>query len=174
MHYSVQNVYLPDIFSKVIGLWGFLFNLKTMQCMNWIFHQNYSLTLSILITYSFFEFWEIWIDSVTCKGSDYLFALHSGSDLRSSRPQIAQCASIYTKLHNYNGLNVGGHRQPEASLTHSCVTVRSTANLSRGILLTRSCMTNRSVACLTRGCPDPTCRSEAYFEHLLCDRPLRG
>ena len=92
---------------------------------------------------------------VTCRGLDYLSALHSGSSLRSSRPQRAQWASKYTDMRNVFTmvyltvgylsvlqyiqcettlvcLTVGGRQTPEASITHSCVTVRSEANTSRG------------------------------------------
>ena len=40
--------------------------------------------------------------------------------------QYIQCATTMVCL------TVGGHRPPEASLTHSCVTVCCAANLSRG------------------------------------------
>ena len=71
-------------------------------------------------------------------------------------------------------LTVGGRRPRQASITHSCVTVRSAANSAEVNRLTRSCMTNRSAASLTRGCPYLTCRSDTYLAHLLCDGPLRG
>ena len=41
-----------------------------------------------------------YLHGVTCRGSDYLSALHSGSGLRSSRPQRAYCALIYTDMRN--------------------------------------------------------------------------
>ena len=67
-------------------------------------------------------------------------------------------------------LNVVGRKPQEVSLIHSCVTVRSAS--AEVNLLTLSCMTNHSASCFTRECPYVSCRCEAYFVHLLCDRPF--
>ena len=134
------------------------------------------------------------LPSVTCRDKDYLSFLHSGSGVRSSRPQRLSCASKYGDMRNvftmvyltvgYLGalqysqicvttmvcLTVDGHIPPEASLKRSTVWPSAPQLTSAEVnLLTRSCMTNRSAVCLTRRRPYLTCRSEAYLAHLLCD-----
>ena len=67
------------------------------------FYGIHSLTcIKINVFEKFRRAWSIFsaLSIVTCRGSEYLSALHSGSGLRSSRPQRAQCASKYTDMRN--------------------------------------------------------------------------